>query len=238
ALRAAAHIVNKIPIADDPLRRRPTGATPIAPGWIYLECFENGTFRQFVTRLRTLDRTVPNRLIWRITLCLVRMCIALAWPNTYSSGTERIEVERDNYAHIISNADLNDENSRKPTKICTQSCSNRQTHCSDTQWMEMTTNQLYSISDHISTLRMCGLRKSPNEVPLDTEIAHLALMSDRDEVDLRIVARDVLTFVTTRTEAWYRAKYPRGYNVDPESDAAIRDLVNAVFFDADGTSTV
>lgn len=119
-----------------------------------------------------------------------------------------------------------------------QSFSNRQTNYSDEQWLEETTNLLYSISDHISTLRMRGLRTSPNDVPLDTEIVNLAMMSDRDEVDLRAVARDVLAAVTTRTEAWYREKYPRGYNVDVESDASIRDLVKAIFFDADGSSTV
>ncbi|KAK8080624.1 hypothetical protein PG997_008442 [Apiospora hydei] len=239
----AAHIVNNIPIADDPLRRRPTGATLIASGWIYLEYLENGTFRQFVTRLRTLDRTVPNRLIWRITLCLVRMCIAVAWPNTYSSGTERIEeVERDNYAHIISNTDLHDENMMFSNLDTDGSLEHQLTPV--LKMIDMGDCQRQRIIDFtayptIYQPFVCvGLRKSPNEVPLDTEIAHLAMMSDRDEVDLRVVARDVLTFVTTRTEAWYRAKYPREYNVDLKTDAAVRNLVNAVFFDADRTSTV
>ena len=41
------------------------------------------------------------------------MCIAMAWPNPYATGKERIEeMEQDFYTHIISNVDLHDENSK------------------------------------------------------------------------------------------------------------------------------
>lgn len=46
-------------------------------------------------------------------MLVIRMCVAMAWPNPYATGTERIEeVEQDYYTHIISNLDLHDENSK------------------------------------------------------------------------------------------------------------------------------
>lgn len=62
-------MVNRIVLTDDPLRKRPQGAQLITSDWLYLEYLENGTFKQFAARLRMLNRPIPNRFIWRITLC-------------------------------------------------------------------------------------------------------------------------------------------------------------------------
>ncbi|KAI0536117.1 hypothetical protein GGR58DRAFT_528644 [Xylaria digitata] len=53
------------------LRRCPTFA---------LEYLPFGELRDFVDRLRERKQLVPNRALWRIWLCLVRQCVAMAFP--------------------------------------------------------------------------------------------------------------------------------------------------------------
>lgn len=74
-------------------------------------------------------------------------------------------------------------------------------------------------------------------VPLDPELSDLANISLGEQPDLRNVAAGVIAAVSTRTEAWYCQKYP-GRKTEQESDASVRDLVNAIFFNADQTATV
>lgn len=47
---------------------------------IMLELLENGDLSNFITKVRERNETVPNRILWRFFLCLVRMCIGLAYP--------------------------------------------------------------------------------------------------------------------------------------------------------------
>ncbi|KAK7958241.1 hypothetical protein PG988_013089 [Apiospora saccharicola] len=222
AFQAAAHVVNRIALADDPLRNPPQDARKITSDWLYLEYLENGTFKQMAARLRMMNRPIPNRFIWRITLCLIRMCIAMAWPNPYATGKERIEeMEQDFYTHIISNVDLHDENNVY----------------SESQWLMKTAVLLDGISDHVQIMVDRALRTSEEALPVDPELSDLATLSLGEQPDIRNLAAGVIAAVTTRTEVWYRARYP-GRNTEQESDASVRDFVNALFFDAVPMPTV
>ncbi|KAF2963807.1 hypothetical protein GQX73_g9752 [Xylaria multiplex] len=53
------------------VRRYPTFA---------LEYLQYGELRDFVDRLKAKGELVPNRILWRIWLCLVRQCVAMAFP--------------------------------------------------------------------------------------------------------------------------------------------------------------
>ncbi|KAI1118952.1 kinase-like domain-containing protein [Nemania sp. NC0429] len=47
---------------------------------IMLELLENGDLSHFIIKVRERKDTIPNRVLWRFFLCLVRMCIGLAYP--------------------------------------------------------------------------------------------------------------------------------------------------------------
>ncbi|KAK8127534.1 kinase-like domain-containing protein [Apiospora sp. TS-2023a] len=247
AFQAAAHVVNRIALTDDPLRNPPQDARKITSDWIYLEYLENGTFKQMAARLRMMNRPIPNRFIWRITLCLIRMCIAMAWPNPYATGAERIEeLEQDFYTHIISNVDLHDENMMFGSlnsdgslehqltpilKMIDMGECQRQRTRGESQWLMKTAVLLDGISDHVQILVDRALRTSEEALPVDPELSDLATLSLGDQPDIRELAAGVIAAVTTRTETWYRARYP-GIKTEQESDASVRDFVNALFFDA------
>ncbi|KAK7987039.1 hypothetical protein PG988_002027 [Apiospora saccharicola] len=75
----ARHLVRLIEFGDqDPLERN--GARNYFGNWIYLEFLENGTLAQFVEKYKAQDIPyVPNRLLWRIFMCMIRACIAMAY---------------------------------------------------------------------------------------------------------------------------------------------------------------
>ncbi|KAI2636102.1 kinase-like domain-containing protein [Xylaria nigripes] len=50
------------------------------PTTIILELAENGDLAQFIAKVRAHNETIPNRVLWRLLLCLIRMCIGLAYP--------------------------------------------------------------------------------------------------------------------------------------------------------------
>ncbi|KAI3322000.1 kinase-like protein [Xylariaceae sp. AK1471] len=64
--------------ADTSRRRLPNARPP--PSTIILELLENGDLADFMIRVREHGEQVPNRVLWRFCLCLVRMCIGLAFP--------------------------------------------------------------------------------------------------------------------------------------------------------------
>ncbi|KAI0455932.1 hypothetical protein F5B21DRAFT_523154 [Xylaria acuta] len=82
-LRWSKHIVNDVTPTKDPLARQFPGIRSHhmdIDNWIYLEWLENGTLKRFVDRAIQLEIRLPNRLLWRFFLCLIRMCIAMGWP--------------------------------------------------------------------------------------------------------------------------------------------------------------
>ncbi|TGJ85878.1 hypothetical protein E0Z10_g2868 [Xylaria hypoxylon] len=61
----------------------PTGRkspSPPPPMTIILELLENGDLASFIIKVRAHNEKIPNRVLWSFLLCLIRMCIGLAYP--------------------------------------------------------------------------------------------------------------------------------------------------------------
>ncbi|KAM0811103.1 putative serine threonine protein kinase protein [Seiridium cardinale] len=48
--------------------------------FLLLEFVENGDLTALLVKCKEQDKTVPNRILWRFWLCMVKMCIAMAFP--------------------------------------------------------------------------------------------------------------------------------------------------------------
>ncbi|KAI1185524.1 kinase-like domain-containing protein [Nemania serpens] len=73
-LRHSSHVVNILTIQNGPN----AGLRGLDSIFIILEYMENGSLRQFIER--SVDIDLPNRILWSLFLCLVRACVAMAWP--------------------------------------------------------------------------------------------------------------------------------------------------------------
>ncbi|KAI0968312.1 hypothetical protein F4678DRAFT_474467 [Xylaria arbuscula] len=89
-LRFARHIVKWLSLSPDLMAPRP-GNEGFRMPYFFVEYLESGTLGQFqkrienVATLRLTSRLeipflLPNRLLWSIFLCLIRACVAMAWP--------------------------------------------------------------------------------------------------------------------------------------------------------------
>ncbi|KAH9986356.1 hypothetical protein F4779DRAFT_305552 [Xylariaceae sp. FL0662B] len=66
-----------------------------------MELLENGSLGDFITRCQAWGRPLPNRLLLRLFMCLIRTCIAMAWPPRKPRGaTPRTEHIRGNDAEM------------------------------------------------------------------------------------------------------------------------------------------
>lgn len=72
------HIMKLIQFGDgeDPLAQ--DGPRDELGQWIYLEYLQNGTLTNFMEKCAK-EAYVPNRLLWRIFMCLIRACVALSY---------------------------------------------------------------------------------------------------------------------------------------------------------------
>ncbi|RYC65942.1 hypothetical protein CHU98_g251 [Xylaria longipes] len=89
-LQNCEHIVKLIAIPNDPLAR--TASTLQAhllsqSNWFFEEYLENGSLSNFIEKFLEECKNkgltpvrLPNRLLWSIFFCLVKMIVALAWP--------------------------------------------------------------------------------------------------------------------------------------------------------------
>ncbi|KAI1454256.1 kinase-like domain-containing protein [Annulohypoxylon moriforme] len=77
-LQGCKHIVRCRVGPEDPLA---PAEEELGWAWVYLDQIENGTLIGFMQRLKeaTLMR-LPNRMLWTMFLCMIRSCIAMAWP--------------------------------------------------------------------------------------------------------------------------------------------------------------
>ncbi|KAI5918243.1 hypothetical protein F4810DRAFT_600515 [Camillea tinctor] len=88
------------------LRRRMT-----RDDFMFLEYLENGSMGDFLEKMMDWQGVarIPNRMLWRCFLCLIRACIAMAWPPTEQdagNNTEVIESTKDVEARGIVHDDL------------------------------------------------------------------------------------------------------------------------------------
>ncbi|KAI1482207.1 kinase-like domain-containing protein [Daldinia eschscholtzii] len=89
-LRGALHIVQILEVEDFPLNRDPR-----IPGeWITMEWLSCGTLGNFIIKAKRKVDRLPNRLLWRFFLCLIRACIAMADPPNRDDGRVEREMVR------------------------------------------------------------------------------------------------------------------------------------------------
>ncbi|KAI1086527.1 hypothetical protein F5B19DRAFT_478953 [Rostrohypoxylon terebratum] len=109
------HIVQPHTIVDNPLLREPTNGMPkIEGGWLIVEYLQNGTLFNFIMKATDQDRTpkkLPNRLLWRFFLCLVKALIGLTYPlNLTGNPLVAEEIPHGFPAQSISHHDLHTAN--------------------------------------------------------------------------------------------------------------------------------
>ncbi|KAI0455396.1 hypothetical protein F5B21DRAFT_503452 [Xylaria acuta] len=89
--RNCQHVVKLVAIPDDPLARTSSSLRAhllSESNWFFEEYLENGSLSNFIEKLLEAHRKkgltpvrLPNRLLWSIFFCLVKMVVAMAWPN-------------------------------------------------------------------------------------------------------------------------------------------------------------
>ncbi|KAI0383315.1 hypothetical protein F5Y04DRAFT_287472 [Hypomontagnella monticulosa] len=105
--RGAMHIVQMIDIPENPLT-----VNDFTGEWVILEWLPNGTIFHFVEKAREMGVTrLPNRLLWRFFLCMIRGVCGIAWPRGRSDNIQELEVPIPYVSpRKISHADLHSAN--------------------------------------------------------------------------------------------------------------------------------
>ncbi|KAI1761583.1 kinase-like protein [Hypoxylon sp. FL1150] len=84
-LRGNKHIVESLDIPNNPL-----SAHIDEESWMIQEYIPRGDLYTFMQRVREQRPKLPQRLLWSLFLCLIRACIAMAWPE----GDETIQPDQ------------------------------------------------------------------------------------------------------------------------------------------------
>ncbi|KAK6209425.1 hypothetical protein LQW54_006278 [Pestalotiopsis sp. IQ-011] len=114
----AMHVVRILEMHEggpdgDPLSKNIEGAAVMpTKDWMYMEWLDNGNLIDFRLRAgKPPARPVPNRLMWRIFLCLVRMVIVCAWSEVHVTGTSKLEEMQEGHPKMIyTNTDMHGGN--------------------------------------------------------------------------------------------------------------------------------
>ncbi|KAI0109403.1 hypothetical protein F4776DRAFT_667716 [Hypoxylon sp. NC0597] len=126
-LRGAEHIVRILATRDDSessasalirTRRDRLGAPlelhnslmGLAGPIVVLEYLENGDIERLYNRLVRHDQLLPNRILWSFFLCLIRACVALAYPVNGAEDEPNVleTIPTDGRApSMVEHADLN-----------------------------------------------------------------------------------------------------------------------------------
>ncbi|KAI1447313.1 kinase-like domain-containing protein [Annulohypoxylon stygium] len=88
-LRNCPHIIKSIDLPYDPLSQSFENIIPHRMrSWIFMEYAENGSLQTFVDRHleRYNGEVMPNRLLWRLFMCLIRGCLDMAYYNAQLDG--------------------------------------------------------------------------------------------------------------------------------------------------------
>ncbi|KAK9794402.1 putative Protein kinase domain-containing protein [Seiridium cardinale] len=98
------------PSGPDPLRRILGPSLPDNQ-WMYMEYVENGTLQTFLNKVASRGGRLPNRIMWKIYMCFVRIGIAFAWPDVHTPGPVVVEtIHPDTPPRMLLNTDLHAEN--------------------------------------------------------------------------------------------------------------------------------
>ncbi|KAK8109038.1 hypothetical protein PG984_014839 [Apiospora sp. TS-2023a] len=80
--------------------------------YILLEYLEGGTFRDFEQRVRKRRKSLPNRLLWSIFRCFIRIAMAMIYYKDLGEGPVRLEEGPDNPhpQSVLVNTDMHQDN--------------------------------------------------------------------------------------------------------------------------------
>ncbi|KAI0014469.1 kinase-like domain-containing protein [Xylariaceae sp. FL0662B] len=97
-LQGASHILQPFLIIDNPL------LVAFHCPSLVTEYVENGSLSDLIDRVTDSRQPLPNRLLWRVFLCLLRFVIAMAWPDVDEKGNIPAREEiRARKAQIVHN---------------------------------------------------------------------------------------------------------------------------------------
>lgn len=86
-MQANRHIVQLVNIPDNPLEDPLLNEDVDPDSWIIMEWLNHGTIGEFLMTamayLNSRGQKLPNRLLWRFFLCLIRGAIAMAVSNPF-----------------------------------------------------------------------------------------------------------------------------------------------------------
>ncbi|KAI0121598.1 hypothetical protein BJ170DRAFT_698260 [Xylariales sp. AK1849] len=253
ALKGAAHVVQLLEIADDPLRKGAAGTTILPTDrWIYMEWLENGTLDGFIERARRRGKPLPNRMLWRLFMCMARICIALAWPDVHREGDVRLEhIQHNIPAGILFNGDIQAGNlvfGRFIPDDCTTEhrltpilkmidlgvVARRKTS-NEAQWSSAVSEVVQMIGDEMFMLLGIGRPADPDPT-LDPDLENIVTwcmdMDENQRHALSELAMWIDSAIRGRMAAFYREP-----GQVAEEDDAIQALIYKLIVNADTTAT-
>ncbi|KAM0809645.1 putative Protein kinase domain-containing protein [Seiridium cardinale] len=242
-LRGAAHVVQIIePQGPDPLA---AVAGSLSNGqWIYMEHLANGTLNSFLSRAASHRIFIPNRMIWRLMMCYVRMACALAWPNAHDPSIPRVE---DPLLHIppyvLLNSDMHSgnlmfgplapdssdiEHGLVPIlKMIDLGLVRKRLTPDPAAFDKMTKEFVKRIGREVERIAAVG-RGHISDQGVDPDLRSAVLASQREEDLLKPSLRELATVtakaIQERDAAWYGRNMPTTVNPANEDDPAIRQI--------------
>ncbi|KAM0812200.1 hypothetical protein AB5N19_14517 [Seiridium cardinale] len=234
-MQGKSHVIQMIDILDDPLDNE----SIFARGgilWAYMEWLPNGTLGAFTIAANRTRRSLPNRLIWRIFLCLVRGVVACAWPDAYPAGISGLEVPQPVFSNrVLQNVDMHDFNYMfdafsptpvlehdlaPPVKMIDLGITEIKHAASEDEWREHIEPMIRDIKEPLLNLAIIKRGGTINNATLDPDIRRI--LSD-DDLHLRDIYNLTLQAVQQRDQLWYA----QNMNItdDSESDDWIGMLV-------------
>ncbi|KAH9991318.1 hypothetical protein F4779DRAFT_632039 [Xylariaceae sp. FL0662B] len=104
-LKNAEHIIRILTISNNPLQPGQRTRAGFPQEYVILEYLEGGTLGAFLQRIG--NRIIPNRILWRLFLCIVRACVAMAYP---PAAGRREEVRDSVVPSTLAHFDMHNDN--------------------------------------------------------------------------------------------------------------------------------
>ncbi|KAH6654069.1 hypothetical protein BKA67DRAFT_535411 [Truncatella angustata] len=225
---------------QDPLAKYVDGADKLpSHRWMYMGWLENGTLGDFMTRATRAKKPLPNRLLWEIFGCFVRMCIAIAWSDAHDSTQVRLEQLQSHVPpHINFNPDFNTgnmvfgkfvpnnpeyEHSLSPIlTMIDLGLIDRQQTPNPAAWSAVVKEIIREIGEQIYMLIGAGGRSDDGSA-LDPDLNSLAIWCMTGELTAKPSIHELARAVEegmSRTPQWYNTNKP-GEDDEVEADDKI-----------------
>ncbi|ETS76750.1 hypothetical protein PFICI_12137 [Pestalotiopsis fici W106-1] len=248
----AMHVVQILDMREnvvgaDPLSRDIKDA-PMMPvsGWMYLEWLDNGTLHSFLQKARDVERPVPNRLLWRIFMCYIRMITAMAWSKVHVSGTHQLEEIQSNIPDMIHfNSDMHSQNMvfgdfdpNSPhlehrlspmLKMIDLGYIARKKTANEAIWKHNVGELIWQVGNEMKTIVLAGARISLEDKNLDSDLIKIVRWCEDPSSSKRPSLQDLHEWVgraiTGRDADWYKKEMPDPWANSLEEDDAVRQYV-------------